>query len=188
MTAAGVELLSSASRLRAIGPPSPVPSTTRKYRVARTVPASSGRRAGAVTEWGRLRLHVLLLLLARRRSTVAGTRSRTHIDRWSPGGSEDSHRDPRRWLRGGLHGTPPGKALQAAAGCRDRSGEPGQLPPGHAAALRSVLGHPRPAALRVPRTGVLANHPLRRGHCPEHRPGAPHGTRGRRGSKSHADL
>src|SRR5262249_44651202 len=68
---------------------------------------------------------------ARRRS--AGALSRTCLDRWTARGSEDSHRDPRRWLRRGLHRPPPGAALQAAAGCRDRPGEPGQLPLGHAA-------------------------------------------------------
>src|SRR5215475_9909334 len=60
---------------------------------------------------GRLRLPDLLLLPARRRSAAVGIQSRTRIERWSPPASDDSHRDPRRWLRRGLHCPPPGEAL-----------------------------------------------------------------------------
>src|SRR5262249_41166444 len=42
--------------------------------------------------------------------------------------SEEMHSDPRRRLWRSLPGPPSGTALQASLGCRDRSGEPGQLP------------------------------------------------------------
>src|SRR6516164_9877731 len=48
---------------------------------------------------------------------------------------EKTHFDPWRRLWGNLHGSPPGRALQAPLGCRDRSGEPGQLSAHDAAAV-----------------------------------------------------
>ena len=95
---------------------------------------------------------------------------RRRSDRCTGPGPEDSHRDPRRWLRGGLHRPPPGEALQAPAGRRRPSGEPGQLPSHDAAAVRGRLGHPRSATLLLPCPGLLADHPVRRGNGAERRP------------------
>src|SRR5262249_54025572 len=81
---------------------------------------------------------------------------------------EKADRNPGWRVRWGLHRAKLGTALQSRPGHQNRPGEPQQFSGDDAAAVRGLLGNPRPAQLRLSHSGFSAAHAVRRGHRREY--------------------